>query len=266
MGIPGVGQAIDNLIKWSAREEWAACRNLVFGEHLDMILEQLGMTEEELGDFLGDAIGMVFGFILEDFFTARFGEEAELNVIDDYLKRRGWREKVSARRYLEAMRDSTPSLYEVTDLDPGRSMTVRDLIMGGDPIIIEEKQGSETASRWDRIAGRVVIVNKRPQLTGGVLLIPQQLADAILSDIDKVVKRMRKDLLEEAKKSGSPLETDDRELRETVLSDTTVCRLITQNWLFGAVDRALSPLPEIRNTDGTGSCSRRSGFRSRATG
>ena len=39
---------------------------------------------------------MVYGFVLEDFFTARFGEEGELNVVDDYLKRRGWREKVPA--------------------------------------------------------------------------------------------------------------------------------------------------------------------------
>ena len=35
-----------------------------------------------------DAAGMLSVFILEDFFTARFGEHGERNVIDDYLKRR----------------------------------------------------------------------------------------------------------------------------------------------------------------------------------
>jgi hypothetical protein len=40
--------------------------------------------------------------VLEDFFAARFGEEGELNVVDDYLKRRGWREKVPAKHYLRA--------------------------------------------------------------------------------------------------------------------------------------------------------------------
>ena len=47
-----------------------------------------------------DAAGMLSVFILEDFFTARFGEHGERNVIDDYLKRRGWRESVPAGRRL----------------------------------------------------------------------------------------------------------------------------------------------------------------------
>ena len=102
---------------------------------------------------------MLSVFILEDFFTTRFGEHGELNVIDDYLKRRGWRESVPARRYLEALRDSIVSLYEVVDIVPGRRMTVRDLILGGDAVRVEEKLGSEGAAPWDRLAARVVAVN-----------------------------------------------------------------------------------------------------------
>ncbi|MCY4480359.1 MAG: hypothetical protein OXB97_10725 [Rhodospirillales bacterium] len=41
-------------------------------------------------------------FIVEDFFNGSFGGDGEVNVIDDYLKRRGWREPVPAGRHLRA--------------------------------------------------------------------------------------------------------------------------------------------------------------------
>ena len=82
--------------------------------------------------------------------------DGELNVIDDYLKRRGWRESVPARRYLAALRDSTVSLYKVVDIVPGHHMTVRDLILGGEAVRVEEKLGSEGAAPWDRLAAGVV--------------------------------------------------------------------------------------------------------------
>jgi hypothetical protein len=139
MRIPGADQAIGNLIKWSEKDEWAPYRQQVFAEHFEVILERFAVSEREIVDLLDEAFGMVCGFVLEDFFTARFGEKGELNVVDDYLKRRGWREKVPAKRYLEALRDSVATLYEVVDLDPGHSMTVRDVILGGDPVSVEEK-------------------------------------------------------------------------------------------------------------------------------
>ena len=138
MRIPGADQAIGHLIKWSEKDEWAPYRRQVFAEHFEVIMERFDISEQEIVDLLDEAFGMVCGFVLEDFFTARFGEEGELNVVDDYLKRRGWREKVPAKRYLEALRDSVATLYEVVDLDPGHSMTVRDVILGGDPVSVEE--------------------------------------------------------------------------------------------------------------------------------
>ena len=143
MRIPGADQAIGNVIKWSLKDEWEPYRAEVFAEHFGLVEEKLGISGDEALEAVGEAADMVFGFILEDFFAARFGEDGELNVVDDYLKRRGWREKPSGKRYLQALRDSVASVYEVVDLDPGRTMTVRDLILGGDPVTLEEKLGSE---------------------------------------------------------------------------------------------------------------------------
>ena len=247
MRIPGADKAIDNLVKWSAKDEWTPFREQLFAEHFDMICDRFDTTEEEIADLLGDTFSMVFGCVLEDFFTARFGEDGA-NIIDDYLKRRGWREKVPAKRYLEALRDSVLSLYEVIDLDPGHTMTVRDLVLGGDPVTVEEKLGSETAAQWDRIAGRIVTVNKKAYFTGGLLLFPHEVADEVLSAIEEMAKKVKKKLQREAKKQGEPADIKERDLREMLLQ--TSARLFIRTWLIDVLDRASGPFPEVRNTDG----------------
>ena len=125
MRIAGSKQAINNLVKWSARDDWILYYEEVSAHHLDSIMDKFDVTTEELAEILGDGFDMVFGVILEDFFATRFGDDGELNVIDDYLKRRGWREKVPAKRYLAAIRDSVISLYEVVGFDPGKTADER---------------------------------------------------------------------------------------------------------------------------------------------
>ena len=67
------------------------------------------VTEGVIGEFWGEC----------DF------EPDGQNVIDDYLKRRGWRESVPAKRYLQAHKKSVMSLYEVTETRPGRCLSSR---------------------------------------------------------------------------------------------------------------------------------------------
>jgi hypothetical protein len=40
-------------------------------------MERFDISEQEIVDLLDEGFGMVCGFVLEDFFTARFGEEGE---------------------------------------------------------------------------------------------------------------------------------------------------------------------------------------------
>lgn len=250
MRVPGLSQAIGNLEKWCDKAEWAPLYNGIFDEHLEIAREKFDLTNDEIMDTLGESSVMLYGFVFEDFLSADFGEDGESNVIDDYLSRRGWREKVPARRYLEALRDSAPSVFEVVDLDPGRSMTVRDMVLDGDPVTVEEKSGSESAARWDRVAGRLVTVNGKPSLTGGLLLLPYEVADDVLATIASVAKDLMKELRREAKKQGQALKIADRDAREIMLAAGPICHLITQSWLVDALERARAPLPEMRNSDG----------------
>lgn len=249
MRFAGVDQAIGNLMKWSDKDDWAPYRDEVFASHFDEIEDQFGVTARELSDTLGEAFGMLYGVILEDFFSARFGDDGELNVIDDYLKRRGWREKVPAKRYLEAMRDSAISLYEIVDLEPGKTMTVRDMIAGGEPVTVAEKQGSSNAAKWDRIATRLVTVNNKLWFTGGMLLLSHGASDQFMAMLDDMTKSFRNKLRREAKKQGESADISPDAVKAMIMEEVGP-RLLTQAWLADALQRTLAPMPEMRNSDG----------------
>ena len=252
-----IGKATKNLLDWTDSDEWVPQLMEVHMEHLEAIADVLDVDEPEVMEMLGDSVNMLNPFILEDFFTARFGEDGELNVIDDYLERRGWRESDLARRYLEALRDSTPSLYEVVDVDPGKSLTLRDLLVPGEEMTVDEKLGSEGASRWDRLAARIVTVNEERALTGAVLPFRPDATDNLLSAFDRLVK----DAAKEHRKKFRPAAGTGRkrrrrpaavppELREEIIRSLPCAQIFTHFWMIDVLSRALAPLPELQNTDG----------------
>src|SRR3546814_2785124 len=80
------------------------------------------------------------------------------NIVDDYIRRRGWNESGPTKIYLRALRSSVMSLHEVSEVEPGSGFLVRDLIRGGEPLRVSERSASQTLKQWDRIGARVVQV------------------------------------------------------------------------------------------------------------
>ena len=249
MAIQGADRAIENLAKWCERDDWAPLQAQVFAEHIGPVEEMLDLDEEEIIDLLGEEFGPLFIFILEDFYTVRFDENGELNVVDDYLKRRGWREKGPARLYLQALRDSSVSLYEVVGMDPGRTVTVRDLILGGDPVKVWDKLGSQTAARWDRIAGRIVTVVGKRYFTSSLLHFPHDVANFFLQILEEATKHVKAEFRKEARKQREKREFTDQLVRELLLSTSLGCQLLTRAWMVSTLGRALAPPPELYNSD-----------------
>jgi hypothetical protein len=110
----------------------------------------------------------VWACAFEDFLTREFEDGA--NTIDEYLKRRGWKEPASVRTYMAALRNSTMSFYEVSSIVPGESFRARDLARDGEPVLVSERSATRSLKPWDRIAARVVQVGSKMQIGGGVLL------------------------------------------------------------------------------------------------
>ena len=245
-------KATDRLLRWSEREEWAQRRLEVRALHfacLGEMLEGLGLPDDALDALPGEAADMLDVFIVEDFFTAWFGEREELNVVDDYLERRGWCEQAPARRYLEALRDSVVSVYEVVGLVPGRRMTVRDLVRGGDAVTVEEKRGSQGAAMWDRLAARVVAVNAKRYFTGAVLRLRHELSRELVEAFERMAGALERDIRKDTRRQGSKAPVTRAVAREVMLRAGPVAPLVARFWLMDMVVQAHRPAPQMRNTD-----------------
>ncbi|WP_353817167.1 hypothetical protein [Mesorhizobium sp.] len=137
-------------MKFLSRDEWRECFEEVFDDHFGPILGEGDMEFEELAEILGDERVMnLWGCAFEDFLTQDFDGEPS-NIVDEYLKRRGWKENAQTRTYMGALRTSVMSLYEVSDVVPGQSFMARDLLRGGEPIAVKEATATKTLKQWTR--------------------------------------------------------------------------------------------------------------------
>src|SRR5215203_1469975 len=160
--------SLDGLIKWLRHDEWRASFENTLAEHLKPACDEAGITPDEIASVLGeDLFTMLWGCAFEDFLSRDL--EGGRDFVEDYLKRRGWKESASNRAYMAALRSSVMSLYEVSDIVPGQSFRARDLIRGGDPLRVSERTATRSLKPWDRIGARIVKVGPDFILGGGVL-------------------------------------------------------------------------------------------------
>ena len=61
------------------------------------------------------------------------------------------------------------SLYGVSDIVRDTSFRARDLVRGGDPILISERLATRSLKQWDHIATRVIQVGSQMHISGAVL-------------------------------------------------------------------------------------------------
>lgn len=234
-------KAIANLLKWAARPEWSGVQAEVVGAHIGPVCDKFGIGADALAVEIADYNGMLYGIMFEDFASRRFPDGR--NLIDDYLQRRAWREGPAGRRYLQQLRDSVLSLYEVVDVAPGRHCDLRDLVRGGDTLRVHEKAGTQNLAKWDRIAARVLAGEGKRMFSGGILPFGHEIAQALLKMLNTVRKKSKKELVA-ALGASAGVEAVDRELLEVS------CPAFTQLWLADTLQRLRAPLPDIVNRDG----------------
>ena len=244
-------KAIRNIMKWAARPEWSDEQATVFDAHLSPLCDRIGISQEELAEELAEHgyNGMLFGIMFEDFLSRRLPPD-DKNIVDDYLKRRGWRESVPGRRYLQQLRDSVLSLYEVVEVSPGRHCDLRDLVRDRDGEIIRvfEHMGTQNLVKWDQLAARVLKTSGRYVFSGGILAFSREASQSLLRVLTESQKQFNTELSR----------TADKETMDKILSSVDQAELFLQNscpaftstWLMHTLDRINQPLPEIVNRDG----------------
>jgi hypothetical protein len=242
-------QSIQGLIKWSQRGEWRDNFETALERHVGPARRSAGIELDELAEIIGDHwMSTLWGCVFEDLVSAG---RAERNVADDYLKRRGWKESAGTRAYIGALRHSSMSLYEVSDIVGGVSFLARDLVRGGEPVRVFERSATRSLSQWDRIAARVVTVLGKTQITGSVLSFSHQLAEEALASIERVRKKARAEAVKLVRSLGRKVDDGPFGLVagvDEVLAGSAF--MFSNLWLDDVLRRARNPsLPHMQNTD-----------------
>ena len=244
--------SLQGLMKWLTRAEWGDWFAEVYDYHLLPACRRTGFDADEVMAILGESWFMttVWGCAFEDFLT-REGADGR-NIVDDYLKRRGWKESASARAYMSALRTSVMSVYEVSDIIHDTSFWARDLVRGGEPILISERLATRSLKQWDRIATRVVRIGSQMLISGAVLPYDLEASEKVVKLMRNITKRTDKEKQKLADRVG-------RDVNDPAIvngfSQTALLRAaaptITTMWLIDIIDRAIVPqIPEVRNAEG----------------
>jgi hypothetical protein len=228
---------IAGLIKYADRSPWAEAMDETLSAHLGPVLDEAGLDPESLFARIGTHWeGNLWGCAFEDLLTQEIGP-GHLNLVEDYLKRRGWNEKAPNKAYMRALRHSVMSLYEVSEVVPGHSMKLRDLLREAEPVTVLERSATQTLVNWDRIAARVVAIHARHDISGALLSFGPEASAELIAAIAHLSAFPDAD-------AGFDVTDRDQLLRHSA-------PLFTAMWLrdcLGALSK--SGLPEIVNADG----------------
>jgi hypothetical protein len=241
-------KVLSGLMKWLARDEWQEPFNELLYRHLMPPCEAAGIELDDLVDAIGgDRATVLWGCVVEDFVASDLDDGG--NIVDDYLKRRGWKESVPNKRYLTALRASVMSLYEVSDIVCDQSFLARDLLRGGEAVRVSEKSGTRSLKQWDRLAARIVRAGPRVEIAGGALSFSHELGDVVRDGFAELKVEMRPEALALVQERHGDAKVDQ------LMLDTEILRrgafLFTNVWLNDALECTLNPeRPTLLNSDG----------------
>jgi hypothetical protein len=209
---------------------------------LDSFVDKLWEEEEDdafeefWGRFLEREDELPPGFLAmsrdvqETWFEFDYRLENGSRIIDEFLRQAAL--SPGERAFLTAMQTSSMRFYEVTEIKPGSSMTLRDLIEGT-VVTVSERSASRTVSRHDCLAARVIPrgCSGRPEMEVGMLGLPSLYRDQILDSL----RQQRSQFVRE-----HPGESVDEFYR-------LLPPIFHEAWLASIFEPAV---PQLANTDG----------------
>ena len=182
--------AIRKLTEWvMGNAVWDERLREVLSGHFLPVAEESGLDPGAAWEELGDFIGPIYGAALEDLCARRYDDPPQ-NVVSDFLKKSGLRLAPPARKYLEALRDSSPGIYEVIAVRPGQGVTVRDLLIEGNPIEVIEISGSRQIVQWDRLAARIVEHGGNRVFTGALFPLAKERGKALIEELKGMLQKL----------------------------------------------------------------------------
>lgn len=247
-----IDKAIHHLLAYPAQNDvWAQRLEEAMSQMLVPVAQTLNMDDDQLKALLvnGPYGHMAFGYIFEDFATSVWDDDKG-SLIDDYLKRRGWREGAAGRRYLKAMSDSSVKLWEITNVKTGAYADVRPYGTQDKPIRVKEKSATKDLHKWDCLAGRVLRMDGSHIFSGALLPLPATEA----ARVERVIDKATEDLIAmtyDLKKSGEIDDLPDN-FEQLAADDAREQspEILFRIWGVYVCQAESRPTPQLHNMDG----------------
>lgn len=243
---------LNGLIAWTRREDWRDAMADALTRHTAPACADAGHDIEDVPEILGSHVnGTIWGAAFEDLVAADLPEGR--NIADEYLKRRGWTEPAATREYITALRHSVVSLYEVSDVVPGESMLLRDLVCPAEPVRVFEKSGTRGLRQWDRIGTRVIRLRGGAVISGTLLAFDLPTSERLLASLRDVRDKagdLCAAIAPEPVQAAAAVQGGEAALTPELLLGRAAF-VFTNLWLAAALHNALQATPPaVLNSDG----------------
>ena len=229
---PGAEEARADAKRRAERDPIHGLDERITADALALARQRWGRAFDPEGTLAGLGLDTEVGGYLSGWHVAHYGGPDGRTALDLYVEERGGGLDEVGKRYVEAQRGAWFSYQEVVSAKPGESITLRDLLAGGERVVAE-KTASRTLLPRAVILGRVLDLGGRAILAGchPKMLVPRDGAAAL--------ERARKAL-------GVRTKLVSAERLHAATAGGDLLR-IWQETVDAAEAR---PLPRLQNTDG----------------
>jgi hypothetical protein len=233
------GVDISGLIKWAQRDDWKALWEDVFLEHVRPGCDSFDLEPDDLMSVIGEQhFLMLWRCAFEDFLT-RSRELDGQTIAADYIKRRGWKETVPTKRYIQQLETSVIGLYEIGDIVPGEFFLARNLMRDIEPVRVSERNEVRTPKPGDRIGVRLIELGGKTVMAGSLLVFDADAAARILDTLAKMQERAQQELERIAKDAGKPKSDASARLTSRLLVHMRAAPVFSRIWLEHNIPRLL---------------------------
>ena len=219
-------RAFGALLQFSERSEFKAERTIksmmYFGPEFDSL-------DTETRQWVLETNEVLPSFLLWWFFDSQLNDEPQ-KFVDRFLARHAVTLRPPERRYLEAMRESRFSLFEIESVTPDVGMRLRDCY-SGEAFEIREVRFSHEAS-----AGEIVALRLRNDPDGAFVIDGPGFRDFSHRDKDQIVDDLREENEAIISDGGSPHEFANE-----------YATIIAQYFIYEVL---LRPVPKLSTTSG----------------
>ncbi len=216
-------------------------------EYLQLPIDELIQAVDQSG-----TLSMLFRFVFEEFATC-LRDDSEKTFIEDYLKRRGWRETSRARDYLRKFNDSELLIWSVVNVEQEEYV---DLRLYNKPkskeIRVHEKLGSRNLNIHDILIARVIELDNQRIFTSSVLQVPPETMN-VFDSLNEIALENAIQQISDKQQSGALEKTTKKVIKKMakIQARHQLANLALTTWLVYvySVTNQSAPLLKDRSGD-----------------